>query len=365
VFARTRYIDWAIAHYGKAKADLASSGMPLRRLDAAKLAELDLDAPDAHTSLTAKIALYNDVPVTESLATLGTSQALFTAYATLLSPGDDVLVEAPGYEPLRRAAEGVGARVREVERPRRGGYALDPDRFASMMTPRTRVLSVTHLHNPSGVAADPAALLELARIAEARGAWLLVDEVYAPFAHPPVQGVFTRSARKIHPNVVAVGSLTKCFGLGMHRVGWMLGPASVIRDAQATLISTCGHLPSSHAAIGASLLADVGEHWTTTCRALEGRRAIVDGWLARHPKLELSAHPTGIFGLLHVPGAGDLLPHVERWIEERGLLVAAGSFFGAPDGLRLSWATLGGEALSTALDALADGLAEAGLTIDT
>ncbi len=364
MFARTRYIDWAIAHYGKAEADLASSGMPLRRLDAAKLAELDLDAPAAPAALTEKIAQYNDVPEAEALATLGTSQAIFSTYATLLSAGDDVLVEAPGYEPLRRAAEGVGAHVREVERPRRGGYALDPDRFASMMTPRTRVIAVTHLHNPSGVAADPSALLELARMAEARGAWLMVDEVYAPFAHPPVQGVFSRSARKIHPSVVAVGSLTKCFGLGMHRVGWMLAPAEVIRDARATLISTCGHLPSSHAAIGASLLADVDAYWSATSRALEGRRAIVDAWLARHPALELSAHPSGIFGLLHVPGATDLLPHVERWIAERGLLVAAGTFFGAPDALRLSWATLGGEDLSRALDALADGLSDAGLPID-
>lgn len=361
MFARTRYIDWAMARYPSAATDLASSGMPLRPADTEGL---DLDAPDANARLVSAIARYNARPEAEVVPALGTSQALFLAYASLLAPGDDVLVEAPTYEPLRRVAEGLGAIVREVPRPRAGGYALDPDRFASMMSPRTRVLVVTHLHNPTGVAASDGALLELARVAEARGAHLLVDEVYAPFASPPEKGVFGRSARAIHPSVLAIGSLTKCYGLGMLRVGWLLGPVEVVRSASASMISACGHLPLAHAAIGAHHLARVDAHWEETARALAGRRAIVDAWLATHPGLTLSADPRGIFGLLHVPGAEDLLPYVERWLEARGLLVAAGTFFGAPDALRLSWATLGGDALARALEALAEELSAAGFPID-
>lgn len=360
MFARTRYIDWAMARYPTAAVDLASSGMPLRGADETGL---DLDAPDATARLVSAIARYNARPEAEVVPALGTSQALFLAYASVLASGDEVLVESPTYEPLRRVAEGLGAIVREVPRPRAGGYALDPDRFASMLSPRTRLVVVTHLHNPTGVAAGDEALVELARIAEARGAYLLVDEVYAPFASPPEKGVFRGSARAIHPNVLAVGSLTKCFGLGMLRVGWLLGPQQIVESASAAMIAACGHLPRAHAAVGAHHLARIDAHWDETARALEGRRAIVDAWLAKHPGLTLSADPRGIFGLLHVPKAEDLLPDVERWLESRGLLVAAGTFFGAPDALRLSWATLGGDALRHALDALAEELSSSGYPI--
>ena len=161
----------------------------------------------------------------------------------MLSPGDEVLVEHPGYEPLTRAAEGLGAVVRTFERRAEEGFRVVPERVAAAVTPRTRVIVVTNLHNPSGVRTPDATLRELAQIAEARGAYLLVDEVYAPFDELPEDGVFRTSARKLAPNVVAVSSLTKCYGLGMHRIGWVLGPSEIVERAEAAMIATCGHLP--------------------------------------------------------------------------------------------------------------------------
>src|SRR4051812_48708280 len=108
----------------------------------------------------------------------GTSGANFLVYAALLEPGDEILVERPGYDPLLGAARMFGARTVRFERRFEDGFALDPDRVRQAMTPRTKAIVITTPHNPTGVAADAAALDEIGRIAERAGAHVVVDEVY-------------------------------------------------------------------------------------------------------------------------------------------------------------------------------------------
>jgi aspartate/methionine/tyrosine aminotransferase len=267
----------------------------------------------------------------------------------MLSPGDEVLVEAPGYEPLTRTAEGLGATVRTYERRAEDGFAISPERVAAAMTSRTRVIVVTNLHNPTGVRTSDATLRELARIAEAQGGHLLVDEVYAPFDALPEDGIFRGSARKLAPNVVAVASLTKCYGLGVHRIGWVLGPPGIIERSEAATIATCGHLPLSHAARGSVALANVGKLSTRARSILAGKRDMAAQWAGTIPNAKWSAPTSGLFGLVTIEGGPNLLPRIESWANEHGLLVGAGSFFGVPNGFRLSWATLPRERFEEAL----------------
>lgn len=340
MFAPVRYIDWATKFYLKVPFDLASSGIPLASWAEVGVPEPDLDDPSAYERFREAIALYNDLPVAEVWPALGTSHAVFLAYAAMLSPGDEVLVELPGYEPLTRTAEGLGAVVRTYERSAADGFAISPERVAAAVTSRTRVIVVTNLHNPTGVRTPEATLLELAKIAEARSAYLLVDEVYAPFDDLPDDGVFRSTARKLAPNVVAVSSLTKCYGLGMHRIGWVLGPAEVIERAAAATIATVGHLPLSHAARGAVALANVGVLARRAKGLLAGKREVAASWAATIPHARWSAPTSGLFGMMTLPESGELRPRIESWATEHGVLVGAGTFFGVPNGFRLSWASL-------------------------
>src|ERR1700722_10305184 len=235
MFARTRYLEWARRFYGKVHCDLGTSGAASVPLSALGLPPPEaLDDMSGWEQLRAAIARYNDVPAAEAIAALGTTHALWLAYASLTSPGDEVLVESPGYEPVSRIAEGMGLSVRTFERAPAERFALDPDRVARAITPATTVVSVTNLHNPGGVRASDEALCAVAAVAAAQGATLLVDEVYAPFdALVDASGVFRGSARKLAPNIVTVGSLTKAYGLGNHRFGWVLGsPEGLARAAE-------------------------------------------------------------------------------------------------------------------------------------
>jgi aspartate/methionine/tyrosine aminotransferase len=205
------------------------------------------------------------------------------------------------------------------------------------MTARTRVVAVTNLHNPGGVRASDDVLRATAEVAAARGAFLLVDEVYAPFdTLVDASGVFRGSARKLAPNVVAVSSLTKCYGLSAHRVGWLLGPTEVVARAEDAMTATCGHLPLPYAHIGCAAFERVTRLAARTRSLVAGKRERVRAWVASQG-LEWSAPAEGLFGFAVVPGASDLTPVIEAAARDHEVLVAAGSFFGIPAGFRLAW----------------------------
>ena len=277
MFGETRYIAWALRRYGNVKYDLATSGIPLAK---GLVSAPEIDDQEAYGRLLESIAKYNERPVEEVVPALGTTQGVFLAYAAMLSPGDEVLVEHPGYEPLTRTAEGLGATVRTFERREENGFAIDPAEVAARVTPRTRAIVVTTLHNPTGARVPDETLRELAAIAEARGAYLLVDEVYAAFDDLAPDGVFRRSARKLGSNVVCVSSLTKCYGLGMYRIGWVLGPPEIVAGVKAASIATFGHLPLAHAALGVQAFAKLGELTARSRSLYLGKREIAAEWVA-------------------------------------------------------------------------------------
>lgn len=353
MFRPTQYLRWARRFYGKVPFDLASSGMTTAAHEELGAPPTSLDDPTGWERLREAIAHYNAVPTDEAIAALGTTHALWLAYATLLSPGDDVLIESPGYEPLERIAEGIGARIVKFERVAADRWALDPARVARALTPRTRVISVTNLHNPTGVRASDDALREIARLAESRGAFLLVDEVYAPFDDlVDASGVFRGSARHLGGNVVTVSSLTKCYGLGPDRFGWLLAPRDIIERAEDTITASSGMLPLSHAHLGAHAFDCIVPLAERARALLAGKRDTVEKWIATRPDLSWSAPTAGLYGFAVSSRSGDLTSAIEHAAETKGVLVAAGSFFGVPNGFRLAW--------SIPRDKLAEALARLG-----
>jgi aspartate/methionine/tyrosine aminotransferase len=357
MFAPTRYLNWARRFYGKVEFDLATSGIPT-----VSLAELGVPAADTLDDwsglprLREAVAAHNAVPVDEAIAAIGTTQALWLAYTALTSPGDEVLVEQPAYEPLVRIAEGVGARVVRFARDSRERFALDPERIDAAMTSRTRVVAVSNLHNPSGVRSSPDELRAVARVAESHRAHLLVDEVYSPFdALVDERGVFQASARRLAPNVVTVSSLTKCYGLGPERIGWLLGPPEIVTRANDAMTACCGMLPLFHAHTALRAFERIDFLAERARASLRGKRARVATWVAENASVGLtwSAPAEGLFALVTVTGDTDLTPTIEAAARDRGVLVAAGVFFGVPNAFRIAWSAPAA-ALEEGLGRLAD-----------
>jgi aspartate/methionine/tyrosine aminotransferase len=200
---------------------LTASEVPHFRMDSLPftIADLDLDGAShpRYPPLRQRIAERYAVPLDQVVAADGTSMANFLAMAALISPGDEVLIERPTYEPLLGAASFLGATIKRFDRKPADDFRIDPAEVERMLSPKTRLMIITNLHNPSGALSDDDELRVLGALASRAGARLLVDEVYLDAAVPP-----RRTAARLGPEFVSTNSLTKVYGLSGLRCGWII-----------------------------------------------------------------------------------------------------------------------------------------------
>src|SRR6266481_6177906 len=207
----------------KVKYDLALSGilnLPFAELDA-KIEDLDLNGDNSYGYRPLVDALARHCGVAaEAVVTIsgGTSMANHLAMAAALEHGDEVLIEAPTYDPILAVAEYLGANIKRFPRSFENGFRVDVQELAKQITSRTRLIVLTDLHNPSSTLVDEETLKQVGEIARGVGARVLVDEVYleAMFEAAP------RSSVHLGPEFIASSSLTKGYGLSGLRCGWIL-----------------------------------------------------------------------------------------------------------------------------------------------
>lgn len=275
----------------------------------------------------------------------GASGANFQVCAALLAPGDEVLVERPGYDPLLGAPRLLGAVIRRFERRFEDGYALDPDRVTAAMTSRTRLIVVTTPHNPSGTLIDVTALEELGRRAAAAGAHVLVDEVYLDAADVSAAPAASRG-----DVFITTSSLTKSYGLAALRCGWVLSAPAVaerIRRARDVIDGSGSIVAERLATLAFAQLPRLADR---TARLLGTNRALVDTFLERHPELEVVRPRTTTVLFPRLRGVGDTSSFASRLLDEHGTAIVPGRFFEAPSHFRLGF--------GTATDVVRGGLAE-------
>ncbi len=288
------------------------------------------------------------------VAATGTSMANFLALAAFLEPGDQALIEAPAYGPLVDAASYLGAEVRRFARRAEDGFAVDPDVVGGALTPRTRAIVLSNLHNPSSALADQATLRRLGDLARGVGARVIVDEVYldALFERAPP------SAFTLDPETfVVTSSLTKAYGLSGLRCGWVVAdPASARRMWR--LNDLFGVVPA-HSAERLSIVAlDHLAPIAARARALlDANRATLQRFFDGRADLEVPRLRAGMIAFPRLRGGDvDALCAILR--EKHETTVVPGRFFGLTDHFRVSYgclpATLAGglEGLSAVLDEL-------------
>src|ERR1700730_16595042 len=207
------YMKWAKTR-PKVKYDLALSGilnLPFVELGAT-IEDLDLNGDNAYgyQPLIDALAAHCQVE-RESVVTIsgGTSMANHLAMAAVLEHGDEVLIEEPTYEPILAVARYFGAEIKRFPRLFEHGYRMDVEEIAKQIAPRTRLIVLTNLHNPSSVLVDEETLRKIGELAREAGARVLVDEVYleAMFEAAP------RSSVHLGPEFIATSSLTQGYGL--------------------------------------------------------------------------------------------------------------------------------------------------------
>src|SRR5579864_8421411 len=172
--AQSPYLVW-VKTQPHAKYNLATSGLmnyPLAQLPV-RLEDLEISGQTpgyGYAPLQESLSRHTKAPKESVVAAIGTSMANYLAYAGTLEPGDDVLVERPAYESMFLAAQLAGANVVRFQRRFENGFAIDPDEVQRAITPKTRLIVLTNLHNPSGAFVSTETLRAIGKIAEQNGA---------------------------------------------------------------------------------------------------------------------------------------------------------------------------------------------------
>jgi aspartate/methionine/tyrosine aminotransferase len=261
----------------------------------------------------------------------GCSFANHLALAALVSPGDQVLIESPTYELIASTLGYLQADLRTVERSAAEAWRLDPDRVIASITPRTRLVALTNLHNPSSALTDDAAVWAIADAADKVGARVFVDEVYRELTFH--DGV-AHTAFRDGGNIVVTSSLTKAYGLSALRCGWILA-APALAERMTRLNDLYGVHPP-HISERMSVVAfDRLPELRARAEALVGaNRAAYREILGAHPKLDqvLFDHGTTVFPRLVVGDADALFARLTADFETS---LGPGRFFGRPDHIRI------------------------------
>jgi hypothetical protein len=331
---QSAYMHWAKTR-PKVKYDLALSGilnLPFAELDA-KIEDLDLNGDNSYgyRPLVDALAAHCDVEP-ESVVTIsgGTSMANHLAMAAALEHGDEVLIEEPTYEPILAVAEYLGAKITRFPRSFENGFRVETDELAKQISPRTRLIVLTNLHNPSSTLVDEKTLKQIGEMARSVGARVLVDEVYleAMFEAAP------RSSVHLGPEFIATSSLTKGYGLSGLRCGWILAEPELAQRMRLLndVFGAVGPQPSERLSVVA--LAKLPEFIARAKNILETNRAVLSEFLDSREELEVVRTESGTtsFPRLMRGRVEDLYTLLH---EKYDTAVVPGRFFESPQHFRV------------------------------
>lgn len=332
--AGSDYLTWT-KRRAPARYNLARSGVPRLELERLDLSLADLlhneNAEDGWPPLMERIAVRQGVTAAHVVTTHGCSMANHLAMAATIEAGDDVVMETPVYEPMLRVAEYLGARVIPFARQVENRWRIDVDDIRRALTPKTKLVVLSNLHNPTGAFDGDVTLTEVARVAADAGARVLVDEVYLDLMH--AHGV--RTAARLSPAVLTTASMTKSFGIDGIRLGWAL--AEPVLAEQMRRLNDLFSVNTAHPSerIAARAL-DRAETLLAESNALLARNIeIVDAFVRSHDDLSWVRPSGGTVGFVQVADA-DVDALVDRLHADYDVAVVPGRFFGASDYFRIA-----------------------------
>lgn len=262
------------------------------------------------------------------VVTPGAMNGLYSIYAALLNPGDEVLLPTPGFPNMDETVRLLGGQPVFYELERHDGYLPDPDRIASLVTPRTKALFLNTPNNPTGAMLPPERIEAILSVTSERGVWVISDEVYDQLILDDGLPYLSPGSVDTSMPIISVYSFSKVYSMTGWRVGYVVAPpalAQILRTLQEPQVS-CPSTISQKAAEAAL---------TGPREPIEAMRSAYvenrDSAWTRLLELGLEGFRTqGTFYMLVDIAKSGLAPldFSLRLLEEGGVAVAPGEVFG-------------------------------------
>jgi aspartate aminotransferase len=299
-----------------------------------------------------------DVDAAQVLVTNGGKQAVYNAFATLLDPGDEVLLIAPYWTTYPEAIKLAGGVPVEVITDETTGYLVTVEQLEAARTDRTKVLLFVSPSNPTGAVYPRAQVEAIGGWAQGNDLWVVTDEIYEHLVYgdaavqhggPSDAGPTAASiAHTAGEKVVVLNGVAKTYAMTGWRVGWMIGPLDVVKAAtnlQSHATSNVSNV-SQVAALAAvsgdlSAVAEMRAVYDRRRRAIVASLSEIPGVVCPEPLGAFYAYPS-VKGLLGVPLRGRTAANSAELagiiLEESEVAVVPGEAFGTPGYLRMSYA---------------------------
>ncbi len=180
-------------------------------------------------------------PVTEIIATVGVSEALYLTFVALLDPGDEVIIPTPCFVSYQAEVYLAGGVPVEIPSRMENNFQVDPEEIRKHITPRTKVIFIGYPSNPTGAVAERETLLEIAKIAIEHDLMVVSDEIYDRLVYGFEHICFPSLGEEIKQRTVLLGGFSKSHAMTGWRIGYAAAPAEIIaglvRIHQYTIMS--------------------------------------------------------------------------------------------------------------------------------
>jgi aspartate/methionine/tyrosine aminotransferase len=280
-------------------------------------------------------ALYPGAGIGHIEVTNGTSEANYLIALSQLRPGDDVAMEVPNYMQMPAVARSLGATVRTFSLRQASGWEPDWDEFERAVTSRTRLLYLSNPNNPTGAVLSEDAMKRIAARCNETGTWLLADEVYLG---AEIDRERTRSFWGMAERVVVTSGLSKAYGIPGVRVGWMVGPESLVSHcwSQHDYLTIGPNKMSDRIARVAVEPANRERCYERTREILRHNLPIAREWVGTFGgRLTWREPQAGAIALLKYDSEADSLRIAERVRVNQSTLIVPGTHVGLEGYLRI------------------------------
>jgi aspartate/methionine/tyrosine aminotransferase len=261
--------------------------------------------------------------------TPGAAAALYFVHTALLEAGDHVIVARPNYATNVETPRAIGADVNYLDLRFEDGWRVDPARIAALLTPRTKLVSLTSPHNPTGQVMDEATLREIVALVERSGARLLFDETYRDMTF----GGPISAAASLSDRAISVASVSKTYGLPGLRTGWLV---TRDRDLRDLLLAAKEQVVITGSVVDEELTFRALSRAATWLPTIMSRIAVAfettRAWIASDPRFEWVEPTGGVVGFPRIRSVAGV--DVDRFydvlIERYGTVVGPGHWFEQP-----------------------------------
>ncbi|MGW0065257.1 pyridoxal phosphate-dependent aminotransferase [Streptosporangium sandarakinum] len=289
------------------------------------------------------------IEAAQVLVTNGGKQAVYEAFATLLDPGDEVLVVAPYWTTYPEAIKLAGGVQVDVVTDETTGYLASVEQLEAARTDRTKVLLFVSPSNPTGAVYSPEQVEAIGRWAAEHDLWVVTDEIYEHLTYGDASFVSIATAvPELGDRVVVLNGVAKTYAMTGWRVGWLVGPKDVVKAAtnlQSHATSNVSNVAQA-AALAAvagdlSAVAEMREAFDRRRRTMVRMLNEIPGVLCPEPKGAFYAYPSvkellgRDFGGRRPQTSAEL---AELILEEAEVALVPGEAFGTPGYFRLSYA---------------------------